>query len=253
MTKSNATVAQYFVAERVASSGHLYTDGRELDSYVTAIAYRTSNDQILLNSDHYSVSTSRHQSEAWFACHSMLRPGYYAEVSFSALRRAKRGGIHDVQILDVRDDSALLKVPGDATIGDRYLLSDVDRITSRARNPQRFLCELCRPCVSIADAYDSLVPDAVRTEQEKGTEVLRQGDWYFAATKFRFPRIQGSATPIANGSQHFAHYSHLLDTVMYVSGTVKHPEHRMLRLGNRWWWPVKNTAIASWSSGGSAD
>ena len=253
MTKSNGTVAQCFVAGRVASSGHLHTDGRNLDSYSTAIAYRIENGQILLNSDRFSMSTSRHQSEAWYACHWGLNPHDYATVSFSALRRATYGRIHNIQILDVYPDDALLKVPGDATVGDRYLLSGVDRVTSTVRNPQRFLCELYRPCTSVADAYNSLVPFAIRIAQVNEIEVQRQGDWYFIATEHHFRRRSRYSQHLSTTSRHYARYSDSVADVMYVSGTVRHPEHRMLRLGNRWWRPVKNTAIASWSGGGGAD
>jgi hypothetical protein len=40
---------------------------------------------------------------------------------------------------------------------------------------------------------------------------------------------------------------------LYIRGTLRHPEHRMIRMGNIWHKVYKNTAVNSWSADGNVD
>ena len=43
------------------------------------------------------------------------------------------------------------------------------------------------------------------------------------------------------------------DGKLYIRGTLRHPEHRMIRMGEVWHEVVKNTALESWSANGNVD
>jgi len=64
-------------------------------------------------------------------------------------------------------------------VGKKHFLFDLDRreIEQKIFNP--FLVELPGSPKTIADAYDSLTPDAVKEADRNGVEVKRQGEWFF--------------------------------------------------------------------------
>ena len=55
------------------------------------------------------------------------------------------------------------------------------------------------------------------------------------------------------GNPHIA--THALQTTdgVYITGTLRHREHRMISLGNTWYKVYKNTAMGSWSAIGNVD
>lgn len=85
----------------------------------------------------------------------------------------------------VNDEPETLLVPRHFTgaslfrIGSEFYLFDVDRreIEHGIFNP--FLVNLPKAAKTIAEAYNSLKPQAVKDAEKKGLEVLRQGEFFF--------------------------------------------------------------------------
>lgn len=59
---SNSNVINAFVMGRSAKNRNLYTDGKVLINYSTAIAQRLSNGNVVYNATKYSITTSKIQS-----------------------------------------------------------------------------------------------------------------------------------------------------------------------------------------------
>lgn len=72
-------------------------------------------------------------------------------------------------------------------VAKRYYLFDVDRRELTFYRFNAFLSELPRPVDTIAEAYDSLIPDIVRKAVANGKKVLRQGEWFFIPAKLPKP------------------------------------------------------------------
>lgn len=68
-------------------------------------------------------------------------------------------------------------------IEDKYFLFDIDRRELEFYNFNAFLSQLPRPCKTIEEAYDMLIPDKVRQALKKGLKVERQGEWFFIPAK----------------------------------------------------------------------
>jgi len=64
-------------------------------------------------------------------------------------------------------------------VSNKYYLFDVDRRELTFYRFNAFLSELPKPVKTIAQAYDSLIPDKVRQARKEGKAVLRQGEWFF--------------------------------------------------------------------------
>src|ERR1019366_7367289 len=64
-------------------------------------------------------------------------------------------------------------------IGREFFLFDVDRREIEHGLFNAFLVNLPKPVKTIAEAYDSLKPQAVKDAEAKGLEVLRQGEFFF--------------------------------------------------------------------------
>lgn len=59
---SNSKVIAAFAQGRSAKNRNLYTDGKVLINYSTAIAQRLSNGNVVYNATKYSITTSKIQS-----------------------------------------------------------------------------------------------------------------------------------------------------------------------------------------------
>jgi len=131
-----------------------------------------------------------------------------------------------------------------------------------------FLCELPKRVTTVDRAYESLIPLGL-----KNKEYQRQGEWFFveveppksllwkkrrAKTMYRhidmdyaLPRDR----PYSHS--HIATRGSTIDGKFYVSGSIKHPEHRMLRLSRaddpKIFQALRNRAVNSWSSRGRVD
>ncbi|CAB1065494.1 hypothetical protein D1BOALGB6SA_10291 [Olavius sp. associated proteobacterium Delta 1] len=68
-------------------------------------------------------------------------------------------------------------------VQNKYFLFDVDRKELKHYRFNAFLSELPKPCKTIKEAYDMLIPDEVRKATKNGLKVDRQGEWFFIPTK----------------------------------------------------------------------
>lgn len=233
----------------------LYSYGKHFPLVV-----RCEDNEMLVNGDKYSISTSRHQNQCF-----NLGP----QVPFSALRSA---GIppRQVKLIDSRE-SDWIKVP-DPLPDDPNHVRMEHRLGSVVLEYQNahylssfdenepwyldsyFLCQLPQATTTVDDAYRSLVPQRVKHWQEsQNKRVLRQGEWYFLPTERKTRELPQPTTKHAaiRGSTHYATESRE-DGDLYVHGTVKHhppfyrnPQHRRLSLGKSWHIVEKNLAVAS--------
>jgi hypothetical protein len=65
------------------------------------------------------------------------------------------------------------------TVGDKYFLFDLDRVELKHKLFNPFLVQIPKKVTTIKQAYDSLVPKAVKLAKTKGKKVIRQGEWFF--------------------------------------------------------------------------
>ena len=87
--------------------------------------------------------------------------------------------LYDIEVLDVNtaEDSygyvssepVLFRIPIGAEY--RYFLYGTDEY-------QRFVAELIKPAFTVAEAYETMKPQAVKDRESKGLEVKRQGEWF---------------------------------------------------------------------------
>jgi len=93
--------------------------------------------------------------------------------------------------------SKLFSVSSKETDTEKTFLFDIDRneIKHGIFNP--FLVEVPQngtPIKTVDEAYDSLVPEAVKKAREVGKNVIRQGEWYFIPTT-ESPIVEEKLTP----------------------------------------------------------
>ena len=212
----------------------------------------------LFNGDRYSVTTTRHQGEARSA--ARRHGGQVCIIPFSALHEAIPETGHnyrwteDFKLIDITEDetrevpytdedgqeqiryehllgSALFEYQGD------YFLSSTDPNGKWGRN--YFLTKLTRAASTVADAYESLKPEAVKAAEAEGVEVKRQGEYFFisashgplfaGAKPLRFRKAQvlkGEPLPSADNRVH-PHQHVPTETVRFgevtlCRGTVRH-------------------------------
>ena len=141
----------------------------------------------------------------------------------------------------------------------RYFLCSMDE-------REYFIAELPRACKTVKAAFEMLKPLKVRKAEQSGINVKRQGEWFFlphiAAGKearamyktmgfpFELPRPQW-------GNLHECTRGFTKRNRHYISGQVRHPEHRTTKLSfasdPAIFEAVKNTEKASWTVGGGID
>jgi hypothetical protein len=167
-------------------------------------------------------------------------------------------------------------------VDGKYFLFDVDRreIQHYIFNP--FLTQLPKKVLTIADAYESLKPDAVKRAEKKST-VLRQGEWFFIpvdevtqrwlsklekqvlkGNAWGAPRIElraGRNRPnhtqgfiLHGGKDVTGERTPPEGSEIFVKGEVTHSgrEHHALKLA-KWYRPVANTATESFTITGAID
>jgi len=144
----------------------------------------------------------------------------------------------------------------------RYLLSSMD-------NQRYFISELPEPVETVEQGFEILKPK----ELDPNKEWVRQGEWFFQLwdvpasliwgqgdhrkaykylqRQFVLPRSSDSANP------HIATRGAIIKGTIVVSGQVRHPEHRMLRLSTskdpKLFVAYHNRAVQSWSADGRVD
>jgi len=151
-----------------------------------------------------------------------------------------------------RPESLILRHKG------RYLLSSMDEY-------RYFISELPEPVRTVEEGFEALKPK----ELDPGKPWVRQGEWFFQLwdngmpweshkvayrhleRQFVLPRSSDSANP------HIATRGMIIGDTVVVSGQIRHPEHRMLRLSTtkdpKLFLAYHNRAIQSWSADGRVD
>lgn len=151
--------------------------------------------------------------------------------------------------------------------GDSYFLFDIDRVEIEHGIFNPFIVQLPRAVSSIDEAYDSLIPLAVRTAKAEGKTVLRQGEHFFIkvaeADAYKADRgarndtwndgfKQGRLSAQGNRDHIASRYN---EKSGLVSGFVEHQgrEHLDLDLTMGWWRPIPNTAVKAFTITGDID
>ncbi|RZN34667.1 MAG: hypothetical protein EFT35_09130 [Methanophagales archaeon ANME-1-THS] len=252
--------------------------------YHYLLAVRTEYGGYVINADKYSISTSGHQSTA-----ISKAPEGTPQIPFSALRSA---GINPKQIDiidktgDTWEEKQVRDEHGDITTvkvhhlgaclfrhGGTFYLSSLDH-ASRGR--QYFLVQLRAGADSVEEALKQIsgLTKEDYDAYERG-EIKRQGEYFFKPIEtgeFRellkrngyksvgelLEKRVNLGERINNGrptrNEHRARdFIHTLLTGALVRGTVRHPEHGMLRLGKVWHRVSLNDVVNSWSAGGRVD
>ena len=155
--------------------------------------------------------------------------------------------------------------------GTSYFLFDIDRVEIEHGIFNPFIVELPRAVNTIDEAYDSLIPLAVRTAQAEGREVLRQGEHFFIRIaessdyKADLARVRDSGSIDKNNRFKTARLSaqgnrdheasRFNEKSGLVSGFVKHwgREHMDLDLTLGWYRPIPNTAVKAFTITGDID
>jgi len=235
-----------------------YTDGKGiLWHYDTIQAVKTYDGKIIANRDCWSMGfahcTLPTQIDTFLNLTTLIRNAMVLKRGIKELRKIK--------LIDIKEDTVLFR------IGKRYFLNASD-------GNQRFIAELVKPCKTIKEAYESMKPLYVKDAERRGLEVKRQGDLFFIPTtltdkdvkdivkvristvdygyrqyRYDFPRISLGDNP----PNHFATYIGSYENLTVVKGTVRHRQHRMLRLKNVWHIVVTNNVRNAWSVGYGRD
>jgi hypothetical protein len=122
---------------------------------------------------------------------------------------------------------------------------------------------------SVENAYHSLKPKQVIIAESLGREVVRQGEWFFVAVddeasmgflkqmeKTKSELVQKNVM-IPNREEdrvarHKATRFLKTDEYMFAKGTIRHPEHKMVKL-DTWHRVYENVQIKSWTASGKID
>jgi len=147
--------------------------------------------------------------------------------------------------------------------GNQYLCSMDERAY--------FVAQLGKKADTVKDAFQFLKPPQVEACRSAGVTVVRQGEWFFVDTGMsdrevarangwtirQLRRVKSSVGPLPRtdpgSNAHQCRQLRLSDDANLATGCVRHPEHRMLRLGKTWWRVHRNTEVTSWSQGGRFD
>ncbi len=175
-------------------------------------------------------------------------------------------------------------------VGSKHFLFDLDRreLEQQVFNP--FLVQLFGPAETIAEAYEAMKPVQVREAEKSGTELKRQGEWFFIKAPKDVQKRCNEIETLANVSLRagdnrpneckavgFDKDGKVVEVVknthgrlgfhespddddlkmphtMYVTGRVRHTgrEHADLMLKG-FWIAVPNTATDSWQISGDID
>lgn len=170
---------------------------------------------------------------------------------------------------------------------DKYYLSSMD-------GQNYFISLLPEPVQTVAEAFESLKPTEVKGmtdatlgwhrgiqyEDPTGGQYTRQGEWFFTpvtelpialvikgkslSPKQIMARIYKTMQhdyvlprPDSSSHHHTATRGDMINGALYVSGSIRHEEHKMLRLSKAdspaLFIAYRNRAVNSWSAGGRVD
>lgn len=277
MTYSNSAIIDKFKhGATTGKSLNIFIENDTLYSYGRHFPLLVRRDfGFILNADKYSVTTSQHQS-ACFGIATIIIPFsalYAANISYNNFKlvdksksridtrtyKDNKGITHPVE--EHRPQSAVI------TQDDRYFLSSMD-------NNGYFICELPHKCDAVNQAFNMLIP-----YQVKGKNYQRQGEWFVIEspelpitifksgkeyTQAQYNKLfyksmyRNYVLPHKDsGNPHTATRGIYINGIHYISGQLRHPEHRMLKLSYAdnpvIFQAYENTAIGSWAASGNVD
>lgn len=271
---SNEDAVKAFRDGHKGNSKHVFhDDNKTLYSYGHhfKLAVRLDTGEYLINGDTYSSSTSRHTS----LCIQYLRPNVI--IPFSALDQVTRD-YHLIKLISRESDRYIQRTRKDPETGElikyeehrlgaaviefkgKYYLSSID--SGAKGQGGYFLVELPKNARTVANAFDLLFPE----ELNPNCPYVRQGEFFFVPTDMkttdllpmepRFEDKNNIARYFPNAGTGHAHMAteirHTGEDI-YVRGTIRHTEHKMLKLGKIWHRVYVNRAVRSFSAGGNVD
>jgi hypothetical protein len=166
---------------------------------------------------------------------------------------------------------------------NKYFLSGFDATANTRNHDGYFMCELASKPKSIDHAFELLKPKAVKDAEKKGLTVPRQGDIFAIPTNLDTRKLKKVGEYLRGGKvdryvwgakYQRTEYPRLFDTshvatevikikdTIYARGTIRHqpttfgrmlPEHVNVTIGKSWHQMVRNTALASYTTGGRVD
>jgi len=268
----------FFEDDRLYSFGHHFI-----------LAIRTKHNAFIINADKYSVSTSCHQSIA-ISISPKGTPQIPFSALGAANVQIDNIEIIDKsddtwEMRTTRDPKTgkkktyLVHHLGACLFreGGRYFLSAIDL---ECRRPQYFLVELVNPASSVYEAFRQ-ISGLNNEDWEAYTrgEILRQGEYFFKPVGttnelkqqlkikkleikkrvdlnelfFREPTGGLSSLFTQRRNPHIATECINYNGAVYARGTVRHTEHKMLRLGKLWHKVALNFVFDSWTAAGAVD
>ena len=285
MVSQQVVVSNYFNSSNphINKASHIYFEGDTLYSYGShfILAQKVKNGYIL-NGDKYSITTSSHQSLT-----RSKAPKYSPIIPFSALENIFKNNwlnteeLSKIEIIDVTGDTytevtrydkdgnpykaqehhlgaSLIKYKG------KYYLSSID---PGSKDYSFFLCELKGKPSSVEEAFRDLAGN-LSDEEYRGYQegkILRQGEYFLKPVELTTRDLRNNGAiktrqikrnvdlSNGNGNAHIARDYLRLPDAEFIRGTLRHNEHKMLRLGQTWHKVIINTAVNSWSASGSVD
>lgn len=280
------------------SRGSVYFDGDGIIySYgghfpMAAVLEKHQEKFFVVNGDGASVTTNKHRGNLFTCLRNRLGAECYVVVPFSSLAQAMGKGSRwstardarkNLEVVDHKEDywttkqvwvtdkktgERELKNVSEHFLGgallridDEYFLSGIDQ-SGRDRRGMYFLTKLPRPASSVDDAYLAIKPKGLNGEAH-----VRQGEFFLVPQDMKKPRgipVEKKMRLENRGRderqwRHVATEGFRLDGIQYVRGTVRHPEHKMVSLGNVWHRVYEATGagpdgeIVSWSASGGFD
>lgn len=253
-------------------------------SYHFALALRCRNGYVL-NGDSYSISTSHHQSIT--RRHAQRKK--HCIIPFSALQNAGIKPEHII-IVNVTEDSYETWTRKNPDTGEteeyrvhhlgaslikhknKLFLSSID---ATSKNHQFFLVELRSKTLSNVDeAYRDLAGNLSDEQYQMylSGQIKRQGEYFLEpCPEISTAHLKQQIKTIYNGSEEpgnilrcfdlsggDGHPHHARDAIIskqdiYIRGTLRHREHKMISMGPIWHKVYENTAKHSWSADGNVD
>jgi len=281
---NEAVIRNYFRAEgherTIYRKGYsvFYTDDTLYSyGYHFTLAQKCKNGYIL-NGDRYSSTTSHHQSltrqNVPIGTEYAIIPYQCLTEMFSSMDKVISGQlVSEIEIIDTCDDTYEdayymkegVKVHykihhlGSSVIRykRRYYLSSIDE------DGNYYLVRLPHKVEAVSEGYRSLA-ETLTDEQyalyQQG-DILRQGEYFLEPTEYTTKELETFTKLLPKwydlskgvGNPHKARDARKGDFYIYIRGTLRHPQHRMIRLGDVWHRVYKNTAVESWSADGNVD
>lgn len=280
---NHETVAKRFNEGYTNGAGYnMYIEGDCLFSYGSHfVLAKRKDDLFLLNGDRYSNSTSKHQSI------TRQELGYNSPTtSFSALSNAGIG-LDSLKIIDFTGDETAetivnlkefkAKIPVGATVtysrdkftgeinrigyhlaGSILILHDEKYYICGMDDNSYFVSELPHVVKTVKNAYASLKPEIVQEYEVEHPEdiIHRQGEWFFIPySHYKVKKkdfVSNISLPTTDSQSNFHKVTRyiLKGKTILCHGTVRHSQHKMVKLGNVIHRAVCNTAVNNWSVSG---